>query len=300
MRIKYFTASLILTISLFLFSVISHAEENVLTGSHVKGLSSGTDIHFKDKYCGECHVTVPEKGQPPSLKFNGDYTQLCWCHGYTSGTYIHPVDVMPSEKMKPRIPDDLPLIEGKLVCATCHDIYAQCQDNKRTKVMNSKFLRGAPYPSRTELCFKCHDKKQYEMLDPHNQLDEAGDIIELKCLYCHKKLPDAKVSRFEDIELIGNMVPICKRCHAAIDRHPAGQNHLRVPTAKTLKRMKDLIAERGIILPLDNEGKLTCATCHNPHERGVLPVTSQGARGASEKFRHRVSTGFCQACHGEK
>ena len=296
MGIKYFTTSLILVISFFFCSGIPVAEENV----NKKGLNADTDIHFKSTYCGECHASVPEQGQPPSLKFNGDYTQLCWCHGYTSGTYIHPVEVIPSEKMKSRIPDDLPLIEGKLVCATCHDIYAQCQDNKRTKVMNSKFLRGAPYPNRTVLCFKCHDKKQYEMLDPHNQLDEYGDIVEMKCLYCHKKLPDVQTSRFEDIELIGNMLPLCSRCHSGIDRHPAGQNHLRVPTAKTLKRMKSLEAQRGIILPLDNEGKLTCATCHNPHERGVLPNTSQGARGASEKFRHRVSTGFCQGCHGGK
>jgi hypothetical protein len=264
----------------------------------VKRLNSSTDLHFTGKYCEECHESVPEKGQPPSLKFDGEFAQLCWCHGYTPGTYIHPVDVVPSEKKKLEIPDDMPLSKGKLVCTTCHDMYAQCQDDKRTKVINSKFLRGAPYPSRTTMCFKCHNRNQYKMLDPHNQLDEDGDIIELKCLYCHKKLPDVEISRFKDIELIGDMVPICKRCHVGVERHPAGQNHLRVPKAKTLKRMKGLELERGVILPLDYEGKVTCATCHNPHERGVLPAESQGARGASEKFRHRISTDFCKACHG--
>jgi hypothetical protein len=299
MRLKYIAVPLIFIIILLLFPSILLAEDKVITDSHVKGLSASTDLHFTGKYCEECHVSVPAKGQPPSLKFNGNFTQLCWCHGYTSGTYIHPVDVVPSEQKKNIIPENMPLSEGKLVCSTCHEIYAQCQNDKRTKVMNGKFLRGAPYPSRTTICFKCHSRNQYQMLDPHNQLDEDGDIIKIKCLYCHKKLPDVKTSRFEDIELIGNMVLICKRCHAGVDRHPSGQNHLRVPSAKTLKVMKDLEVERGVILPLDYEGKLTCATCHNPHERGVIPSTSQGARGASEKFRHRVSSGFCNACHNK-
>ncbi len=299
MRLEYIATPLIIILIILLFPCMLLAEEIAVTGPDVKGLSSSTDLHFTGKYCEECHESVPAKGEPPSLKFDGDFTQLCWCHGYDPGTYIHPVNVVPTEQKKDRIPDDMPLIEGKLVCSTCHDMYAQCQRDERTSLMNSNFLRGAPYPSRTTMCFKCHSKVQYQMLDPHDQLDEDGDIIEVKCLYCHNELPNVRTARYETIELVGNMVTICKRCHFNVDRHPAGQNHLRVPTDRTLNRMNGLELQRGIILPLDDDGKLTCVTCHNPHERGVLPADSRGGRGASEKFRHRISIGFCKACHGK-
>ena len=84
--------------------------------------------------------------------------------------YIHPVDIIPSDDKKPMIPDDLPLLEGKLVCSTCHDMYLQCQDDDQTEALNRRFLRGAPYMKRTALCFRCHDEKKYARLDPHNQI----------------------------------------------------------------------------------------------------------------------------------
>jgi len=53
----------------------------------------------------------------------------------------------------------------------------------------------------------------------------------------------------------------------------------------------------GIILPLDADGKMTCVTCHNPHQKGVIPPERAAAKGADSKFRHRLPDKMCTECH---
>ncbi len=259
-------------------------------------VTDNTDLHYTGRFCSECHEKTPLEGGNKFLKFGGDFGQLCKCHGYTPGKYIHPVDVAPSEEIRAKMPDTMPLIDGKLSCVTCHDIYLQCQKSKRLKWLNRRFLRGAPYGKRTGICFRCHDEKKYKMLDPHNQLNDNGDIIVEKCLYCHVEKPDEKRATFKDVKLIGNLETLCQRCHAE-RKHPASSNHLRKPSDKTLAIMKEGEKKFTIILPLDYDGKVTCATCHNPHEKGVIPDKRAGAKGASEKYRHRLPGKMCMACH---
>ncbi|UCD35405.1 MAG: hypothetical protein JSU90_00835 [Nitrospiraceae bacterium] len=263
-----------------------------------------TNVHYSGKYCSVCHEKTPKEGGDAFLKYGGDYTQLCKCHGYTPGTYIHPVDIVPSEEKKVKIPKDLPLENDMVTCATCHDMYMQCQTTPRFKTLNPRFLRGAPYVSRTTLCFRCHDEKKYAMLDPHNQHTESGAINVDKCLYCHVEKPDEKSATFKDVRLIGNLEVLCFRCHYKQSKlHPINANHLVKPPDKILKNMQETEKQYGIILPLNYEGKVTCPTCHNPHERGVIPQGRPSAQGASEKYRLRLSGVnmlICVACHKDK
>ena len=262
-----------------------------------------TNIHFTGKYCTECHEKAPEKGGDKLLKYNGDYSQLCKCHGYTPSSYIHPVDIVPSEEKRAKIPDDLPLVNGKLVCATCHDMYLQCQSSYNGAT-NKKFLRGPHYMKRTTLCFRCHDENQYARLDPHNQISDSGEINNNKCLYCHVEIPDPKVQTYSDVKLIGRLEVLCFRCHFKQSKfHPINANHLRIPSEAVIANMEESEEKLGVILPLDNEGKITCPTCHNPHERGVLPSEKPSAQGASEKYRLRLAAKnlqICIACHKDK
>jgi hypothetical protein len=273
-------------------------------GKNTETVSEDTDLHYTGKFCAECHEKTPEKGGDKFLKFGGDFTQLCKCHGYTPGTYIHPVDIEPSEEKKEGMPKDFPLKDGKVSCSTCHDIYMQCQKKPRYKVLNKRFLSGAPYLSRTTLCFRCHDEKKYKMLDPHNQLTVKGAIIIEKCLYCHEEKPDEKTATFEQVKLIGNLEVLCFRCHFKQSQlHPINANHLVKPNPQIIENMKDTENKFGIILPLNYEGKITCPTCHNPHERGVIPRDKASAKGASEKYRLRLSEvdlQICIACHTDK
>jgi hypothetical protein len=261
-----------------------------------KPVSSSTNLHFTGRYCDECHARTPEKGKDAFLRFSGDFSQLCKCHYYKPGQYTHPVNIKPSDGKKEKIPPDFPLRKGELSCSTCHDMYLQCQYSK-FKPVNRKFLRGGPYASRTTICFRCHDENKYKKRDPHNQLNAKGEIIEEKCLYCHANKPDEQTATFGDITLIGDIKMICQRCHRILEKHPAGKDHFKKPNDKILEMMKTSEIIYSIILPLDGEGTITCITCHNPHDKGVIPDEREAAKGAGEKFNNRLAGLVCNACH---
>jgi hypothetical protein len=296
-----FIGIIVVVFSLFTGNLINAKKVNTQSMLSSDKVTDTTDIHFSGKYCEECHEKIPQKGaQEKFLKFEGNFTQLCKCHGYSAGTYIHPVEVEPTPEKKEKIPDSFPLLNGKMVCSTCHDIYAQCQKSIKSKAFRKRtmFLRGAPFKKRTDLCFSCHDEKKYKMLDPHNQLDKKKQIIVEKCLYCHIEKPDETKEGFKDVHLVGDLKILCQRCHGPLDKHPGNAFHFGKPTDKTLTRMKILEALYDTILPLDYEGNVTCATCHNPHEKGVIPQDRVGAKGAGEHFRHRLPPDMCKKCHG--
>jgi len=259
------------------------------------GLTATSSIHYTGKYCNECHQPIPGgPGQDPHLKFAGDYRQLCRCHTYTSGVYIHPVDIQPSPEKKKRMPSSFPLQDGKLTCRTCHDIYLQCQERRFER--NS--LRGAPYPRRIDFCHNCHVLQKYEQPDPHQQLNKSGEIVVDTCLFCHLEKPDEKHATFKDVILIGDIELLCRRCHHIAGNHSGNADHMGIrPSADGLKRIKAIEIKYNVRLPLDENGKMTCITCHNPHARGVIPENRPGAKGAGSKHRHRLPEDMCIECH---
>jgi hypothetical protein len=51
------------------------------------------------------------------------------------------------------------------------------------------------------------------------------------------------------------------------------------------------------ILPLDPAtGKITCPTCHNPHERGVLVGKADWGADSARRLRSE-GLDICQYCH---
>ncbi len=142
------------------------------------------------------------------------------------------------------------------------------------------------------------------MLDPHNQLTETGDIIIDKCLYCHLEKPDETSATFKEVKLIGQLEVLCFRCHYKQSKlHPINANHLVKPSRQIIENMKDSEEKFGIILPLNYDGNITCPTCHNPHERGVIPRGKASSKGASENYRLRLAgekLQICVACHKDK
>lgn len=230
------------------------------------------------------------------MKFEGNFNKLCGkCHNSSQGNYPHPVDMTPSEGKKGDIPKSFPLVDGKVSCKTCHDLYLQCRESSEKKKMTS--LRGAPYKQRTDFCFNCHNEKNYEMQDAHDQMDEKGKIYANKCLYCHVKMPDPKKDEFKDIKLVKNMESVCQGCHVIRGNHSGNFNHMIKPSDKYLSIMAKMEITFGIKMPLDEKGKMTCMTCHNPHEKGVIPADRPSAKGADSKYRHRLPKIICIECH---
>jgi hypothetical protein len=253
-----------------------------------------TDIHYTGNYCNECHVEPALETGSAGLKFGGDYGQLCRCHADSSAVYIHPFDITPTQEKKKRIPSDFPLEDEKVTCLTCHDIYLQCQK----RLFNRDSLRGAPYPKRTDFCYKCHAMENYEQTDPHLQLNETGEIVLETCMICHEEKPDEKHATFKDVLFVGDIEVMCRRCHHIAGNHSGNADHMGIrPSTDGMQRIRTMEEKYDVRLPLDENGKMTCITCHNPHAKGVIPEDSPGAKGADSRYRHRLPEDLCKECH---
>ena len=253
-----------------------------------------TNIHFTGRYCSECHERTPVKGGNVYLKYGGDYGLLCRCHHGMSPGYCHPLEIDSEPNQKLTIPADFPLQDGRFTCNTCHDVYRQCVK----RVFDRYTLRGAPYARNTDFCYRCHDKKKYQALNAHHQVQADGKLDIKMCLYCHENKPDEETATYEKVTFIGNMRELCRRCHPFQGNHPGDFDHMAAPpSAKALAHMAVMETTYDIILPLAPDGKMTCITCHNPHEKGVIAADKPSAKGADSKYRERLPGILCVECH---
>lgn len=250
-----------------------------------------TNIHHSGRHCELCHDPVPEGNDDLNLRFVHDDQATCRCHFGQTSSYPHPVEIEPSQAMLDRIPEAFPLSEGKVTCATCHDVGEQCRIRPRGR----GFLRGAPYASAKEMCFRCHDSSHYERRDPHQQVDLNGKLIEETCYYCHVDVPNVETDEFKDLSFVTDVEALCRRCHRH-QRHPGGVEHHVRPSPKLAERIEQMEAEHATLMPMTRGGQITCVTCHNPHEAGVIPAHRPSARGAGSPGRHRAPN-LCEECH---
>ncbi len=268
--------------------------------------------HWKDGSCKACHSKTPV-GANLNLR-NNDITGLCnACHSGTyNHNYVHPADAIVSDpEMKQRMPAEFKntLKKGRLSCATCHDIAAQCLQSRRSEEpLNPLFFRDASYKDRTSLCYKCHDQSKYKRLNAHDQVTDDGQIKQHTCKLCHAKTKSLeKAESIDDVSfnVKGSLVQMCRSCHAIIP-HPGTQftltkkqkepDHLIVPPDPVLQMLQRSELKNEVVLPLDpNTGKIFCATCHNPHEKGVIK-NEAAAKGADERTRLRTKN-ICMNCH---
>ncbi len=278
-----------------------------------KGRLKVADIpnpHWRQDACQACHTGKPAK-KTPRLRVS-DANRACnQCHGVMgSHVNIHPVAVRPSKKilktMSAAFRQTLKQGNGRLNCLSCHDATRQCDPKASDRKINPDFLRGAPYRSRTGLCYQCHNRKAYQRLNPHDQINDEGKLLEDKCMMCHPRLPrELKDGTAVDTEIHvrKDASSLCLNCHVWTP-HPGGEfafadrggpMHLVVPPPRIARFMKKSEEKNGLILPLAEDGKVYCATCHNPHEKGVI-VNLRAARGADEPKRLR-SPNMCFNCH---
>ena len=280
--------------------------------------------HWKEGLCGECHEGRPEKGKPLAFRYS-DFNRLCnRCHEkISSHAYIHATGMVPSEEKLAYMKRDFKEAlyrgdrKGRLTCIVCHNLVYQClREEYKRRLRNPLFLRGGPYRYRTSICYKCHDIRRYTRLDPHDQITDEGEILTSKCNVCHIGTPDVKTVRgIQDVKfkVEKDLTRLCRRCHNDMPKHPGtfvaglifptkkGEEftHLRVPSEKVLQRLERTTKEKGIIMPLEpGTGRIFCATCHNPHERGIQRLI-QADRGADNEQRLRTlkRSDLCLMCH---
>ncbi len=265
--------------------------------------SRSIDPHWNNRHCLSCHERQPVKGNV-SLQKGGDGIALCnRCHASVyARADIHPVGVEPSSTV--RIPAHMVLENGKLTCLTCHDPFCQIGTVKKGKRFktNVVFLRGKQR-SRSGFCFLCHVGENYNRLNPHEQqVDEQGRIQEETCLFCHSSVPDQQVPGVGTVQfVVKNPNATCIGCHHGFTKaHPAGTDHLKVPSRTIMRVLKSSEQRIGVALPLF-KGKIVCTTCHNPHQAGVIRFAA-AATGAKRGHKLRLMPGImqCIGCHWDK
>jgi hypothetical protein len=279
--------------------------------------------HGDPALCSSCHTSAV--GGRGALYFDGNVSQLCHsCHdGRLATDEVHPVDVVPSAAIARKIPSDFPLEDGMLTCLSCHDVARDCKAGRIADMPGHILLRGAPVSYPLAFCFRCHAQENYRPFNAHDQL-EAGKAKTDTCDWCHVKVPDVN-SRLEEgasYALRSKSFGVCSNCHRVADDHPTGDSHMNaIPSENMMWYMSAYEIEPQMHLPfdqlleyvraakrsprsiaLDENGRITCYSCHNPHEKGLLPNWNLRSIGAEPKHavnhRLRAREGIaCRACH---
>ncbi len=275
--------------------------------------------HWQENSCAACHQGEVEAGGAVAPLRNENINEMCAnCHDPSMvAEYIHAVDMSPPDDFMGRMPDEfkksIEQAGGVVSCVACHDLPIQClsRGGIAPKRFNPFFFRGGPYNSRTDLCFKCHDPMSYQRKNPHDQITDEGDLNTEACFYCHETTPNRTKSRdIYDVSFNINesLEKLCTGCHP-YKPHPGGvwfssrgstagggANHLVMPPDDFLQQIIKTRKQYDIVIPLEPEtGRIFCATCHNPHERGVqyLAPADKGADG----YKRLRRTHICSVCH---
>lgn len=290
----------------------------------VKENPSVQNPHGDPGLCSACHAFG--LGGRETLSFGGHISQLCEsCHDGRHATHeTHPVDLIPSGAIQERIPSDFPLQEGRVTCLTCHDVAWRCTTEESATKSNRNFLRGAPGSDSLAFCFHCHIRENYQPFNVHDQL-EAGKTKTDTCLWCHINVPEVgfRLTKPTSHGLRSTTPELCSNCHSVPTSHPAGDPHMHTtPSAQmrwymsayemepqmhlSFKQLLEYVQAANRApqsIPLDEQGRITCWSCHNPHEKGLKPRWDPRSVGAEPKkatnHRLRAHEGDigCRACH---
>lgn len=271
--------------------------------------------HWNKQGCIACHTSTKVNASAKNLRYKAIHKTCYNCHSPAfDHRYIHPANVRPDKKMLARMPPSMRATLAKsknnISCTTCHDLTLQCKsDVKKQQAVNPQFFRNGPLQSRSQLCFLCHDKNQYQRLDPHDQIDKQGKLRPEKCRVCHADSIE-RLNQVNNIEQLrfnakDSLSTMCWGCHPWTP-HPGGQftffkkksgpDHLIKPPKNIKQRLDKMTKKNHVKFPLEpGSGKIFCGTCHNAHEKGVIK-NPEKARGADSKKRLREQK-ICSYCH---
>lgn len=277
--------------------------------------------HWAKDACGACHVMQDRR---PIRMVTDSVDQLCLsCHdGVKAKRESHPVGRLAVVR-DVEVPRDWPLADGRLACLTCHDVKRHCTTTAARPSVNPALLRAHQPDEPMHFCTQCHKADASWRMSPHKNLDEAGRIVESSCNFCHTQAPAlaSEGIRRGSPMLHTDDAQLCLTCHTRHwDVSPLG--HVDRPVPDEIRRAmvaRELTINRdqeNDSLPgsanLDREpatlplarGRVTCYTCHNPHQAGLFPQrTPLGAISTEKDDAHaalRVSSmELCLACHAK-
>ncbi len=210
----------------------------------------------------------------------------------------HQTGITPPSTMT--VPDNLPLIDGKIACRTCHSAHATGAPT--ADISKSVFLRVPNTAS--ELCMSCHtDKTRGPTFGTHptggmpwaipDALVAAGAKVgpnprELTCQVCHT--PHG--AQYDHLLVLGTSTnQLCVTCHdqmrPGMFREGGEKEHPLSPKANA----EQVAAVSQLGTKLSPDGNLICLSCHKLHH------------GKGERFllADDLNNGqMCLHCHSQR
>lgn len=216
----------------------------------VYGLSKEPHEFSSDK-CTLCHFD--EKKEPMNIK--PFITSACeTCHPNLQEIISHPTDIYPNLL----IPEDMPLIEGRLTCVTCHYVHPS---EKKQFVNKKYFLRRTNRgPIFCSTCHKMDEEKHVILENVHMGLyivtDRATriDKMSIECITCHDKYIN------EPVGFLGAGT----WNHFKSSNHPIGISYQNISPKKMHQfRPASMLPKKMRLF----NGKIGCGTCHDIYSK---------------------------------
>ncbi len=153
------------------FGDTTWGDKTCLSCHQVKGLGQwhASTHALEDVGCTDCHSVHRAETRVASLDSCQD------CHGAVVASF--------------RLPSHHPLREGKMDCASCHDVHNAREGQLRTALRSN------------DLCYDCHQDKEGPFVFEHEPVQED-------CSSCHN--PHGSVA---DNLLVANEPALCLQCH---------------------------------------------------------------------------------------
>jgi len=274
-----FIMGTIFCISSALFATPSRGDQKII------------DPHWTGKHCTECHA----EEQEPELKFDGDVVRVCYrCHQHNPPVCmkVHPKYMLLTDNMEENLPEDWPLVDSKTTCLTCHAVRLQMHANNAEKKRNAIFLRSSTPENLSRFCFTCHSQKLFQKTNPHRDT-----LNRSTCFRCHTQDLASSLEDCFEASLKTKSPALCLGCHGNLFKGHITHEKLLAGELKATEADLHKLEREGIELPLA-DGRMHCATCHNPHPQGIIG-RKQAAIGAGEKYYLRISDSqtLCAVCH---
>ena len=230
---------------------------------HLRG-SVSVDPHNRRRLCGLCHVD--EKKFALVITDTDLLCRRCHDTPRVVGS-SHPLSEIPGDM---RVPEGWPVRKGRLTCLTCH------LSGHPEEGSPAMLLRGGPWEYRSDQCLSCHEEGAFGDFDPHKLVSKLQG-----CEVCHAKTPVFGKDTSRTVTFVASINLTCLRCHQDVP-HPGNAVHTVALDRTEASAVPDY-------LPLDRAGRITCATCHNPHLEEVR----------EHKLRESLEgMAICGSCHG--
>ncbi|MDM8008769.1 MAG: hypothetical protein QUV05_21740 [Phycisphaerae bacterium] len=279
--------------------------------------------HWSGDGCRHCHKLQENRVLPVDPK---KINELCWqCHdGTQAARDVHPVGRLFASQQVRR-PDHWPAPGGALSCVTCHDIRLACDHPLPRPTLNASFLRPVSGQGPMAFCAECHVDAFRPGEGRHNahvMLDAAGRQNPDACRFCHAPSfrLDGPSLRTGTPLLRADGISLCASCHTRhVDYFEPGHigHEVAEPMRSRMLALEPVLwAARPLLpqsrpaggeltrLPLENERRIVCTTCHNPHQEGTFAEWSVLADGAIPLDREKpharlrgLNKDLCYACH---